>query len=319
VDVELFVEPVDVPRILPRLGICMSLDETLERFEYFGRGPHENYVDRKTSAALGRYSSTVTDQYVPYVKPQETGNREEVRWAALSNASGRGVLMVGSSPLSVSALHFTASDLAEAKHTLLTRSSHFQYLEIRNSLRKKRRNVVAPRIPIPRDEDLPPEIREYINKVRQANRGAINLSNMLCNVPASIKEFNAMGSTILFKSELEARKREIAVLRIAHITGAAYEWHHHRRLGISVGITEEEIAKIIVDGPVTGLDEQGNLLCRVADEITLDIRLSDEALSMALDIYGPRQTTELILCCCWFNLVSRFLESTGIEIEDPEG
>ena len=178
---------------------------------------------------------------------------------------------------------------------------------------------MAPRIPIPRDEDLPPEIREYITKIRQANTGAVNLSNMLCNTPASAKAFSAMGGTILFKSELKARNREIAVLRIAHITRAAYEWHHHRRLGKSVGLTEDEIAKIAVKGPVTALGEEGNLLCRVADEITFDIRLSDEALTMALERYGPRQTTELILCCCWFNLVSRFLESTGIEIEDPEG
>ena len=174
---------------------------------------------------------------------------------------------------------------------------------------------MAARIPLPKDEDLPPEIQKYITKVREANAGAINLSNMLLNVPASIKEFNAMGGTILFKSEFEPRKREIAVLRIAHITKAAYEWHHHRNFGKSVGLTDDEIAKIATDGPVTTLNEEGNLLCRVADEITLNIRLSDEALALTLERYGPRQTTELILCCCWFNLVSRFLESTGIEIE----
>jgi len=174
---------------------------------------------------------------------------------------------------------------------------------------------VAIRIPLPKDEDLPPEIQEYMTKVRAAGSSAINLTNMLCNVPASIKEFSAMGGSILFRSEFEPRKRETAVLRIAHITKAAYEWHHHTRFGKSVGLTDEEIATIATDGPVTGLDEEGNLLCRVADEITLNIRLSDEALAQALERYGPRQTTELILCCCWFNLVSRFLESTGIEIE----
>ncbi|MCP4749517.1 MAG: carboxymuconolactone decarboxylase family protein, partial [Proteobacteria bacterium] len=176
---------------------------------------------------------------------------------------------------------------------------------------------MAPRIPIPKDEDLAPEIQEYITKVREAGI-AVNLSNMLCNAPASLQEFNAMGGSILFNSELNHRSREIAVLRIGHITKAAYEWHHHKRFGKSVGVTDEEIEKIATDGPVTTLDEEGNLLCRVADEITNDIRLSDEALAQALDRYGPRQTTELILCCCWFNLVSRFLESTGIEVEEAE-
>jgi 4-carboxymuconolactone decarboxylase len=173
---------------------------------------------------------------------------------------------------------------------------------------------MAPRIPIPKNEDLAPDIQEYITKVREGGV-AVNLSEMLLNAPASLKEFNAMGGTILFKSELPPRTREIAVLRIGHITQAAYEWHHHKRFALAVGVTEEEIEKIAVDGPVTGLDEEGNLLCRVADEVTNDIRLSDEALAKSLERYGPKQTTELILCCCWFNLVSRFLESTGIEIE----
>ena len=173
---------------------------------------------------------------------------------------------------------------------------------------------MAPRIPIPKNEDLAPDIQEYITKVREGGV-AVNLSEMLLNAPASLKEFNAMGGTILFKSELPPRTREIAVLRIGHITQAAYEWHHHKRFALAVGVTGEEIEKIAVDGPVTGLDEEGNLLCRVADEVTNDIRLSDEALAKSLERYGPKQTTELILCCCWFNLVSRFLESTGIEIE----
>lgn len=176
---------------------------------------------------------------------------------------------------------------------------------------------MAPRIPIPEDKDLPEDILGYITKARESGV-AVNLSNMLLNAPASLKEFNAMGGSILFKSEFPPRSREIAVLRIGHITKAAYEWYHHVRFGKAVGVTDEEIEKIAVDGPVTTLDEEGNLLCRIADEITNDIRLSDEALAMALDRYGPRQTTELILCCCWFNLVSRFLESTGIEIENPE-
>lgn len=176
---------------------------------------------------------------------------------------------------------------------------------------------MATRIPLPKDEDLPSDIQEYIKKSRES-KIAVELSNMLCNAPASIKAFNAMGGSILFQSEFDARKREIAIIRIAHITKASYEWHAHRNFGLHVGVTEEEIDKIAVDGPVTGLDEEGNMLCRIADEITNDIRLSDEALAMALDRYGPRQTTELILCCGWFNMISRFLESTGIVVEDPE-
>ena len=68
---------------------------------------------------------------------------------------------------------------------------------------------MAPRIPIPEDKDLPEDILGYITKARESGV-AVNLSNMLLNAPASLKEFNAMGGSILFKSEFPPRSREIA-------------------------------------------------------------------------------------------------------------
>lgn len=166
------------------------------------------------------------------------------------------------------------------------------------------------RIPLPEDKDLSPEVKEYL-----ASLPPLNLFRMLAHAPASQKAFMVMGGTILNESDFDPRKREIAIIRIAHITQAKYEWTHHVAFGKRVGVTDEEIETIAVDGPVTALDEEGNLLCRVADEITRDVRLSDEALAQILERYGNQGATELILCCCWFNLVSRFLESTRVELE----
>ena len=66
---------------------------------------------------------------------------------------------------------------------------------------------------------------------------------------------------------------------------------------------------------MTELDEESNLLCRVADEISRDVRLSDEALTQVLARYGIRQAMELILCCSFYNMMSRILESTRVELE----
>jgi beta-galactosidase len=102
---------------LPRVGVKMTLPAGYERFAWFGRGPHENYVDRNAGAAVGLYSGTVDEQYVPYIMPQENGSKTDVRWAALSNASGVGLLAVGTPPLEVSVSHYTADALYKAKHT----------------------------------------------------------------------------------------------------------------------------------------------------------------------------------------------------------
>jgi len=96
--------------------VIMALDKEFEQVEWYGRGPQENYPDRKQGSRIGIYKSTVTDMFVPYVRPQETGNREDVRWALLSDKRGRGVMFVPDKPMSVTALHFTPEDLDKAGH-----------------------------------------------------------------------------------------------------------------------------------------------------------------------------------------------------------
>jgi len=117
ISVDSAIEPVGALPILPRLGVRMSLPEEYDRVEWFGRGPHENYSDRKRGAAVGRFSSRVADFYVPYPRPQETGNREDVRWAALTDSDGAGLLIVAANRFCFSALHYTADDLDRAAHT----------------------------------------------------------------------------------------------------------------------------------------------------------------------------------------------------------
>jgi AhpD family alkylhydroperoxidase len=167
-------------------------------------------------------------------------------------------------------------------------------------------------IPLPTDAELTPEVREVLSSLP-----ALNILRMLAHAPANLKPFVDYGMSLLFRTELDARKREIAILRVAHVTRSKYEWTQHATLARRVGVTDAEIAAIAVDGPVLGLDEEGRLLCRVAEEISRDVRLSDDALRAILDRYGRRQAVELILCCSHFNMVSRILESTRVELE-PE-
>lgn len=112
-----FVPQGELPE-LPRLGIVMSLSKELEQFSWYGHGPYENYVDRKASCPVGLYKSTVSEQYVPYPHPQETGNKEGVKWLSLMDRKGKGIRIdcLDERGLSASALHFTAGDLHKATH-----------------------------------------------------------------------------------------------------------------------------------------------------------------------------------------------------------
>jgi beta-galactosidase len=101
---------------LPRVGTVLEVVPGLERLEWFGTGPHETYPDRKAAGAVGRWRSTVTEQYVPYIRPQENGGHAGVHWAQLTNDDGRGLRISLDRPRQVSVTHFRAHDLATAGH-----------------------------------------------------------------------------------------------------------------------------------------------------------------------------------------------------------
>ena len=105
-------EPVrDGLPVIPRVGMNMVLKSEYGRLSWFGRGPHESYEDRKTGAAIGLYESTVAEQYHDYSRPQETGNKTDVRWMKLTDADGNGLQVTADEPLNMTALPVETADL----------------------------------------------------------------------------------------------------------------------------------------------------------------------------------------------------------------
>lgn len=96
---------------LPRFGMQLTLPGDYQQLSWFGRGPHESYADRKTSAAIGLYKALVKDQIHHYVRPQENANRTDVRWVALTSTKGSGLMAIGDKPLSTSAWPYRQSDI----------------------------------------------------------------------------------------------------------------------------------------------------------------------------------------------------------------
>lgn len=99
---------------LPRFGTNFSITKSFNQVKYYGRGPHENYQDRYTSALVGQYTSTAEDLYFPYIRPQENGYRTDTRWLELTNQSGEGIrIQALDQPFSFSALRNTIEDFDE--------------------------------------------------------------------------------------------------------------------------------------------------------------------------------------------------------------
>ena len=94
-----------------RFGMQMVMPKSFENISYYGRGPVENYIDRKWATELGVYNQTVTDQFYAYIRPQENGNKTDIRWWKQLNEAGRGLQFVAEAPFSASALHYTIESL----------------------------------------------------------------------------------------------------------------------------------------------------------------------------------------------------------------
>ena len=101
-----------------RFGMRMRLPRHFDIVEYYGRGPVENYADRNNSTDLGIYRQSVDEQFYPYIRPQETGNKTDLRWWRQLDHSGSGLEFRADAPFSASALHYTQEELDEgsAKH-----------------------------------------------------------------------------------------------------------------------------------------------------------------------------------------------------------
>jgi beta-galactosidase len=117
---------------MPRVGFTFQADDSFQNWSWFGRGPFENYRDRNRSAHVGVYEKSVAEMTEPYVKPQDNGNRTDVRWAKLSNGAGQGIKISSlGTPLSMKAIPYTDKELQAAGYSidLPPRGRTFVYID----------------------------------------------------------------------------------------------------------------------------------------------------------------------------------------------
>ena len=95
-----------------RYGMQLQMPASFSKLEYYGRGPEENYIDRHSSAFIGKYEANVKDEYYPYVRPQESGNHTDIRYFSIFNpTTGKGITFEGYAPMECSAIPYLVEDL----------------------------------------------------------------------------------------------------------------------------------------------------------------------------------------------------------------
>lgn len=170
------------------------------------------------------------------------------------------------------------------------------------------------RIDYPAPDVLSSETREFLNKL-----APLNLFRMLAGGDGLLRSFVRLGNQILFKSALDPVLREIAIIRVGVLSGAAYEVHQHEAIARALGM-DDSLIGAVHDGPDhPALDDLQRLVMRFTDDVVANVRAGDDTFGPLVEALSARELQELTVTIGYYMMVSRYLETFGIEIEGESG
>lgn len=167
------------------------------------------------------------------------------------------------------------------------------------------------RIDYPDTTALEPETVELLAKLPP-----LNLFRMMAGSQRMMKEFVNLGNQILFRAQLDPVLRELAIIRVGVLSGARYEVYQHERIARGIGMSDDLIDAVKVGPDASGLDDLQRLVVRFTDDVVANVRAGDETFGELAALLTVRELQELTLTVGYYMMVSRFLETFDVEIED---
>lgn len=168
------------------------------------------------------------------------------------------------------------------------------------------------RLPYLNQSDLAPEHQDLLKR-------NINLFRVMTHSPNGARAFHGLGEFIRFKSRLDPRLREMAILQVGYLTRSVYEYTHHIKIGRDFGVSDDDICGIAAEtaGKPTSLDPLTKAVLRAAREMTTGHAASDDTFAALRASLDPERLTDLVLIISFYNAVVRFLATMQIDNE-PE-
>jgi 4-carboxymuconolactone decarboxylase len=160
-------------------------------------------------------------------------------------------------------------------------------------------------------------------KVQEAFAGLavpLKIFQMVAHAEANFRPFLRYGASILGRQQLSGRLRELAILRVADLSQARYEWVQHVPIAKAVGVTEAQIAALeAANAAADCFDARDQLVLRFTDEVVRNVRASDATFAEMARHFPPREIVELILAIGFYMAVARLLETTAVDLEHDAG
>jgi len=164
-------------------------------------------------------------------------------------------------------------------------------------------------------EDVDPMVKEIYQKVEDSGNEVINLLKALAHSPKICRDWNRLGITLLLKGQLPPKLRELAILRVGVLAKANYEWTKHVPMAMAAGAIQEQIDSLPEWVNSKEFNEQERAVLRYTDEVSQDIRASDDTFSKIREFLTEREIIELTVTIGYYGMVCRTLESLQIELE----
>ncbi len=174
------------------------------------------------------------------------------------------------------------------------------------------------RIPYADLDESPPKVRDFFDKMQANTDGAeiMNIFRMAAHSGVSIREFIRLGNRLLMKAHLDGRLRELAILRIAQMVGARYEWAQHVPIAVGTGISREQIRDLEGWRDSELFDERDKTVLQFTEEVVRDSRPQDETFEAASKFLDQTSLVELTLSIGYWSMVGKFLRTFQVDVEE---
>jgi alkylhydroperoxidase family enzyme len=173
-----------------------------------------------------------------------------------------------------------------------------------------------PRIAYANIKEAPEKIRDFFQKMGGADTEVQNIFRMIAHSDISVREFIRLGSRLLTKPHLEPRYRELAILRIAKLLGARYEWAHHVPIAVGTGVTREQVREIGEWRESSLFTKEERTVLEFTDEVVHDSQPGDDTFAAASEFLDPSSLVELTLSIGYWSMVAKFLKTFQIDVEE---
>lgn len=160
-------------------------------------------------------------------------------------------------------------------------------------------------------DSLDPDSRAFIDRL-----APLNIFKMMAHSPGVLKPFTSLGTAFLFNGTLDPVTRECAILRVGYLSGATYETAQHERIGLDLDMDSALFDALRTGPDHPGLSDEQRLAVALTDDVVKNVRASDATFDPVLAHFGPGGAQELVLVIGYYMMVSRFLETFDVDIED---